>query len=241
MNRFLAITTSGEWLGICLWEARRPGGIHVKARFFRKAFQKHSDWIIPKIDFFLKRARWTPGTLDAVAVDVGPGSFTGARIGLTVARTLGQGLEIPLIGVPSLDIMAAGAGGLSENDRVVCTRPAVPGEVYLGIYRVGRVDAFLPRNGQGPFQERRWFPGQGGWVLERLGALVWLSVEEADRRIESARVPGKRLIRIDAVSPRPEVLAGLAQWAWGRRGGEPYRKVVPLYLQPSWAERKRVV
>jgi tRNA threonylcarbamoyl adenosine modification protein YeaZ len=240
VSRLLAISTSREWLGLCLWETRTPGQAGIKARFFRRATHKHSDWIIPRIDSLLKRVRWAPKSLNGIAIDVGPGSFTGVRIGLTVARTLSQGLEIPLIGVPSLDIAAAGAQGLSENDRLACTAPAVPGEVYLGIYRARRADASLPRDDKRPFQKRRWFPGQGGWILERLGPLAWMSLKESARRIESARTLGTKTITLDAATPRPEVLAGLAQWAWDHHGRASYHKVVPLYLQPSWAERKKV-
>lgn len=225
-----------------------PGKIHVRARFFRKAFQKHSDQIIPKIDSLSRRVRWKPKDLSAIAVDIGPGSFTGVRIGLAVARTLAQGLEVPLLGIPSLDIAAAGRRSLLENDRLACIARAVPGEVYLGIYRVRGADVSLVRNGAGPlprnsrgaFQERPWFPAQDGLVLERQGPLAWMSLEEAERRIRAVHMPGTKTVRLEDAPPRPEVLAGLAQWAWSHGDRQTFNRVVPLYLQPSWAERKRL-
>ena len=243
-HRLLSITTSSEWLGIALSETSLAGKPEVAAKFFQKATHRHSDWLIPKIDSLLKRLHWVPEDLGAVAVDSGPGSFTGVRIGLTVARTMSQSLKVPLIGIPSLDIVAAGTRNLSEEDRLACTGRAVPGELYLGLYRLrasekmnGFRGPYSKQNGKF-FQDRAWFPRQDGKTLERLGPLAWMSEDEAERRIGAVRAGGKRVVRIEAAAPDPMVLAGLAHWAWAHGGGQDFARVVPLYLQPSWAERK---
>jgi tRNA threonylcarbamoyladenosine biosynthesis protein TsaB len=67
----------------------------------------HSERLLPLIAALLNDVGLTPSDLDAVAVATGPGSFTGVRIGLATAKALGQALNIPLVGVPTLEALAA--------------------------------------------------------------------------------------------------------------------------------------
>jgi tRNA threonylcarbamoyladenosine biosynthesis protein TsaB len=72
--------------------------------------------------------------LDAVGVSVGPGSFTGIRIGVVTAKTLAQTLEIPAAGVVSLDILARAFS--NQPDEVICPIIKVrKGEVYHAFYK----------------------------------------------------------------------------------------------------------
>lgn len=98
---------------------------------------RHGELLAPGIAEVLEKAGAIPTDITAVAVGVGPGPFTGLRVGLVTARTLGHALGIPVYGVCSLDIVAAAAvdGGLS--DFVVAT-DARRKEVYLAEYRDGR-------------------------------------------------------------------------------------------------------
>jgi len=254
--RFLGITTSHEWLGLCLSETDRQGKAALKGRFFQKAMNKHSDWIIPRIHSLLHRAGWSPWDLGAIAVDVGPGSFTGVRIGLAVARTLGQSLNVPLIPIPSLDLMAAAFTQARPSLSLACVSRAIPGEVYLGLYRFELSQEKPPplfsrvRKGHVPlFQDWLWFPAQNGLVLRRLAPLAWMSHEEASRRMAVLRKGGASVIEIgrdwktgpaapEESIPTADALGGLAPWIRSRGGHRIYRDVVPLYLQPSWAERR---
>jgi tRNA threonylcarbamoyladenosine biosynthesis protein TsaB len=67
--------------------------------------------VLEDIDALLREARVEPDQLDALAVGTGPGSFTGARIGLATARALAFALDVPAAGVSTLDALAAGAPG----------------------------------------------------------------------------------------------------------------------------------
>ncbi|MCR3923329.1 MAG: tRNA (adenosine(37)-N6)-threonylcarbamoyltransferase complex dimerization subunit type 1 TsaB, partial [Firmicutes bacterium] len=73
--------------------------LHVK--------KTHSERLLPLIDTLLRDAGLTPRDLDAVAISVGPGSFTGLRIGMVTAKALGQALQLPLCGVSTLTALAA--------------------------------------------------------------------------------------------------------------------------------------
>ncbi len=78
--------------------------------------------------------------LDAVAVSSGPGSYTGLRIGVSLAKGLAYGKEIPLIAVPTLDAMAVyfvKIFPVSENAVVIPTVDARRMEIYAGVYDAG--------------------------------------------------------------------------------------------------------
>lgn len=66
----------------------------------------HSISLLPAIDFILKQSSYSIEQLDYIAVDIGPGSFTSLRIGISTARALAQAAQIPLVPVSSLSIMA---------------------------------------------------------------------------------------------------------------------------------------
>lgn len=67
--------------------------------------------LLDDVDALLRDAGMAPGEIDALAVGVGPGSFTSTRIGLAVARGLGLALGVPAAGVSTLDALAAGLPG----------------------------------------------------------------------------------------------------------------------------------
>lgn len=69
----------------------------------------HSKNLLPYIDHVLKEAGLTPRDLDAVSVSVGPGSYTGLRIGVSTAKSFAYTLEIPVLTVSTLESIAQGA------------------------------------------------------------------------------------------------------------------------------------
>lgn len=73
--------------------------------------------------------------VDRVAVGVGPGSFTGLRIGVAAARALSQALAVPAVGVSSLRALAAGAVAGPDGPAVLAVLDARRGEVYAAAYR----------------------------------------------------------------------------------------------------------
>lgn len=97
--------------------------------------RRHGERLAPAIDDLLRTAGASRSDLTAIAVGVGPGPFTGLRVGLVTARTLGAVLGIPVLGVCTLDVLALGAvrAGLGGEFRVVTD--ARRREVYWAAYR----------------------------------------------------------------------------------------------------------
>ncbi len=88
----------------------------------------HSNLVLPMIDDLLSDSGISHNDLDAIAVDTGPGSFTGIRIGIGIAQGLSFGLKLPLIGISSLMVLAEGS-----EPTVSAVLPAIDarmGEVY---------------------------------------------------------------------------------------------------------------
>ena len=95
---------------------------------------KHATQVHPFIDIVLKEATLHPQELDAIAVSQGPGSFTGLRIGSVTAKGLCFALDIPLIAIPTLQLLAAPHW---ENSHVISLIDARRDEVYTATYATG--------------------------------------------------------------------------------------------------------
>lgn len=92
----------------------------------------HSQTLMPMVDEVVKRLGTDLSELDAIAVSAGPGSFTGLRIGAASAKGLAMALDIPVIGVPTLEALAYDMFG--NRGLVVPIMDARRSQVYTGIY-----------------------------------------------------------------------------------------------------------
>ena len=93
----------------------------------------HSERLMPHIEQLLALAELSKESIEAVAVSIGPGSFTGLRIGLATAKALAYALHVPLVGVPTLEAMAFGCP--VPGAMLAPTLDAQKGNLYLGQYR----------------------------------------------------------------------------------------------------------
>lgn len=112
-------------------------GTSVVARFESEESMRHGEMLAPGIARVLADAGAVAADLTGIAVGVGPGPFTGLRVGLVTARTLAMVRSLPVHGVCSLDILAAEAMDQGIADFVVAT-DARRKEVYLAAYQGGR-------------------------------------------------------------------------------------------------------
>lgn len=101
----LAIDTATRWLGLALHD-----GTAVLAEIGWRCLNNHTIELTPAIRDLLQRHQLSSADLGGIAVAIGPGSYTGLRVGLAVAKGLSLANQIPLIGVPTLDIVAAAFG-----------------------------------------------------------------------------------------------------------------------------------
>lgn len=98
----LAVDTSTSWIGLALYN-----GVNVLGEMTWQSKAHHTVELSPGVNELLQRCNVRTNDLEALGVAVGPGSFTSLRIGLALVKGLALALRIPVIGVPTLDVLAA--------------------------------------------------------------------------------------------------------------------------------------
>jgi tRNA threonylcarbamoyladenosine biosynthesis protein TsaB len=124
----LGIETATEQVSVAL-----GGHEGVLAMFEVARGRRHAEILTPAIEFVCAQADVGLDELGLVAVDVGPGLFTGMRVGLAAGKAMAMALRIPMIGISSLDLLAFPH---RRSDRVVVpVIDARKGEVFYAMYR----------------------------------------------------------------------------------------------------------
>jgi tRNA threonylcarbamoyladenosine biosynthesis protein TsaB len=126
--RILGIDTSTSVGSIALVD-----GTTLKAQYLLNLSATHNQRLLPGIDRILADVGWTLDNLDGLGVGLGPGSFTGLRIGMSTMKGLAWASGKPLAGVPTLDALAANVPRLPFP---ICpVLDARKGEIYTAFYR----------------------------------------------------------------------------------------------------------
>jgi tRNA threonylcarbamoyl adenosine modification protein YeaZ len=187
-------------------------GEDVVAELVSDRAMKHGEQLAPLIDEVMRRAGVVRQDLTAIAVGAGPGPFTGLRVGLVTARTLGFVLEIPVYAACTLDVLAveAVATGTVAGRFVVAT-DARRKEVYLASYddagarlegpavaRPTDVATSVPAVGEGAVLYPEAFPVAVGPVRPSAG---WLAHAIAEEQVELLDPEPLYLRRPDAAEP----------------------------------------
>ncbi len=123
----LAIDTATRWAGIALHD-----GKSVVAETGWHCVNTHTIELTPAIKEMFRQGGISAAELKGVAVAIGPGSYTGLRVGLALAKGLALANQVPLIGVPTLDIVAASFGPM--NGRLLATAAAGRKRVCAALY-----------------------------------------------------------------------------------------------------------
>lgn len=115
------------------------GRLLLETRF--EARKGHATWLMPQLDSMLKDLGLSPSDVDYVAAGVGPGTFTGVKVGVACAKAVAMALERPVAAMSTLDIVARGAPPAA--DLVLSTTDARRGQLYAAAYR--REEGILER------------------------------------------------------------------------------------------------
>lgn len=203
----LALDTATPLVTVALHD-----GADVVVELTADAPMRHGEQLAPLVAAALERAGVVRQDLTAIGVGVGPGPFTGLRVGLVTARTLGYVLEIPVYGVCTLDVLAveAVATGAVAGEFAVAT-DARRKEVYLATYDAegGRLDGPVvgkpaalaterPVVGQGAELYPDAFPHAAGPTRPSAG---WLAHAIAEELVELRDPEPLYLRRPDAAAP----------------------------------------
>lgn len=125
----LGIDTSFHYLTLVLFDED-----HVLASIQKEAFKKQSELVLVEIEQLFLSCGLKPNTLEAIVVTDGPGSYTGLRIGLTIAKVLGSLANVKVYTLSSLQVLA----GLEEDIHVLLDARAK--RVYYAHYQEGNVN-----------------------------------------------------------------------------------------------------
>jgi tRNA threonylcarbamoyladenosine biosynthesis protein TsaB len=214
----LAVDTSNEWMGLAVYDGSRVVG----ERAWRSS-QHHTVELAPAIQELLTRCNLAMDHITALGIALGPGSFTSLRVGLALVKGLAFSRSIPVIGIPTLDILAH-AQPVNELPLAVAIQ-AGRGRYALGWYKNVR----------------------GAWQAESPARVV--SVEALNEEVTSPSVvcseftdevrqkisenKNARLTSPESSQRKPAMLAQLA-WARFQNGDvDDVASLAPIYLHTA--------
>lgn len=219
----LAIDTSTPQIGVALYD-----GARVLAEHLWVSQARHTVELAAMVEKMLQQTGLTVSELTALGVAIGPGSFTSLRVGLSFAKGLAMGRNLPLIGIPTLEVVAAPVA--LDSRPLACLLPAGRGRLAVAWFYPAEL-------GRGHAQETGWQAAESPRVTnaEELSASIKQeSLIAGDlTALERSLLQNNPLIRLvpPALSTRrPGVLAELA-WSRLQTGQvDDLHSLAPLYL-----------
>lgn len=220
----LGISTSTASVGCAL-----GGHEGVIASFHSARDRRHAETLTPAIQFLLEQVQMQPAQISCIAVDIGPGLFTGLRVGIATGKAMALALRVPMIGISSLDLLAFPA---RWSDRlIVPVIDAKRGEVFSSTYRrvAGGVQRLSEPTVSTASHLGEMLQGEPDEVLfVGDGAL---SYEDQLKRVENADFGAAA-----EAHPLPDALVGLAHPKAIREEFVRTDEIAPLYLRRPDAE-----
>jgi len=225
--KLLAIETSTMLGGLALMDSET--GLVAEIRLSVKT--THSEGLLKNVDHILGLAGWNMDNLDALAVAVGPGSFTGLRVGIGTVKGLAFAAGTKIVGIPTLE---AYAWSLPFSRMPVCPMlDARRKEVYAGVFDTSAgasVKRLIPESPVKPAVLAEKLKELGPVVLMGQGALLYRKVFEESLGCNGVFAPAHLM----APSPSALAHAGMAR---AQRGEfDDPAALVPHYIRKSEAE-----
>jgi len=225
---FLGIDTSSASGTVAVTSPER-----VLAEWTLEADRSHAARLLPHIRCLLREADLTLGDIRGIGVTVGPGSFTGLRIGIVTAKTLALVSGKPLVGRSTLDVLAA---GLPHAAGLLCpVLDARRGEVYWALYRTdgsGCTERITEYRVTTPEALLDAVPGPALFAGSGVGVYGERFASVAAHQV--ARHPEHNQVRAS-------VLCRLARETYEAEGGTLPADLQAIYVRPSDAERNRAL
>jgi tRNA threonylcarbamoyladenosine biosynthesis protein TsaB len=220
----LGIDTSTNQTSIALGSER---GSIAAAQF--EGARRHDD-VVPAVERLLEWTGHELSSVGGVAVGLGPGLYTGLRIGVQVGKSLAQVLRVPIVGIPSLDVLAFGVR--TTRRLVAAVLDARRGEVFFGFYRA--VPGGVVRDGAYAVAQPEVLAAE----LEARAEEVLLVGNGAILYRQELERPGARVAFAPAALAHPwaAALVEIAAPRLIREEADRPADVVPLYLRKTDAE-----
>lgn len=227
--QILAFETSAKAASVALLQ----DGILV-GEYFQNSGQTHSRTLMKMAQDLLQNCDRSVRQLDVVACAVGPGSFTGIRIGVAAAKGLCWGAQLPLCGVSTLEGMA---WNVSQMEGLVCpVMDARRQQVYQALFAVqnGQVSRLCPDQAISLESLKEQLSKQDGpiYLVGDGAALCWQTLQE--------ELPALRLLPEHVRQQRAGGIALAAQQMVLQGQAQDAALVVPNYLRLPQAERERL-
>jgi tRNA threonylcarbamoyladenosine biosynthesis protein TsaB len=222
----LGIETAAGLVGVALADERGP-----IAGAWLRGERGHAEALAPAICHVLGQVGASPGDLGAIALDVGPGLFTGLRVGVATAQGLAQGLGIGIVTVTSVEVLAREAYDAGWEGPVAAIVDARRGEVFAACCA-----------GPGEDVDAPWRDAPADLVDKLAAAPGTLCVGTgAQRYADVLGAAHLRVAAIDSPSPRALVAIGAARLDTGAAVIAPH-EVRPVYLREAdarinWVQR----
>lgn len=220
--KILAIDTSNFALGVALLD-----GNQVVGEYITNVKKNHSVRAMPAIEKLMQDCDMKPAHLDKIVVAKGPGSYTGVRIGVTIAKTLAWTLQIPLCGVSSLKVLAA--NGKFFQGYICPLFDGRRGQIYTGLYEAS--------NGQLTTIQADQIIQSSEWAKQLLSLekdVLFIGNDLPFHKETLQSILGERALFADLaqLNPRPSELALLGR----HMENEDVHTFVPNYVRMAEAE-----
>ena len=198
----------------------------------------HAESLVPMIEDALRYAGLAATSLDAIAVSMGPGSYTGLRIGVSTAKGLAMAVDAKLIGVPSLEALAAAAASRVAPGEVICALfNARRHEVYAAVFFV------VEKNKLEVVKQATALPVDDihGWLDNLEGERLWLVGEGVPRVTPLLQDFHHDVQMLDPATVAPSAIwvARQAMLRYGQGQFEDLAAFEPFYLKAFVAKKPK--
>jgi tRNA threonylcarbamoyladenosine biosynthesis protein TsaB len=223
----VAIETATETVGVAV---RAKSG--VEAAFTLRGRRRHVETLAPALEHLLDQVGLAATDLEVVAVDLGPGLFTGLRVGVAAAKGLAQAIGIGVVGLSSLDILTRAAADSGHTGHLLAAVDARRGEVFACVRELrAEGDPAEDVIGAGLFS-----PEELAAALSELGGVRIVGVGDGAQRYAGVLgdVPGVSCVMDALDAPPPLTLLAMAADLYDA-GAPPVAPhlVVPRYMRAA--------